>query len=147
MNKQIFVKTDGFYYFLICNVCKKEFKISKYEYKRGQGIYCSRECSGIGRTGLHKYNCLSKHGNWKGGILISSNGYRLIKMNGHHLANHSGYVLEHRLIAEKIIGRKLMKHEQIHHVNGNRLDNRPENILVLTINEHSKLHNILHKNQ
>lgn len=48
---------------------------------------------------------------------IAKNGYRFI-----------GKRLEHRVVMERILGRKLESYETVHHVNGNRTDNRPENL-------------------
>lgn len=68
---------------------------------------------------------------WKGGRSVASNGYVLIRVGkDHHLADVRGYAYEHRLAAEEKIGRRLRPGEQVHHVNGNRQDNRPENIEV-----------------
>lgn len=83
-----------------------------------------------------------KNGMWKGGKSIASNGYVLIRVGkGHHLADVRGYAYEHRLVAEHMLGRCLEPGEIVHHVNGDKTDNRPCNLEVVVGNaEHSARH-------
>lgn len=50
-------------------------------------------------------------------------------------------MLEHRLIMEQYLGRPLTRYDAVHHINKNRLDNRLENLQLMTISQHSTLHN------
>lgn len=70
----------------------------------------------------------------------SKDGYIYIKKPKHPFCTKEGYILEHRLRLEEKIGRFLQKNEIGHHINGNRSDNRIENLQVMTISEHRKHH-------
>jgi hypothetical protein len=79
--------------------------------------------------------------NWRGGRSLASNGYVLVRVGvGHHLADVRGYAYEHRLVAEQKIGRRLRPGEQVHHVNRDKTDNRPENLQV----EEDGAHHLYH---
>lgn len=49
--------------------------------------------------------------------------------------------LEHRVVMENALGFKLPKDFVVHHINGNKMDNRIENLAVMTHKAHSVLHN------
>jgi len=81
---------------------------------------------------------------WKGGVAIVSPSrgvrYRLIHRPDHPFARKTGYVAEHRLVAEAALGRFLRRNELVHHKNGNTLDNRPDNLLITTRAGHASIH-------
>jgi len=81
------------------------------------------------------------NGNWKGGIVKHREGYIYKHSPEHPHADHKGYVFEHRLVAEEKIGRVLSPEEVVHHINGVKDDNRPENLQVYgAASEHHKFH-------
>jgi len=83
------------------------------------------------------------HPNWKGGVSIDKQGYRLL-YSPERIKSHP-YTYEHVLIAEKMINRRLRKKEHVHHINENKLDNRPENLFICTSSVHRKLHRQLER--
>lgn len=69
-------------------------------------------------------------------------GYITVYYPDHPDATNDGYVMQHRLIMEQHIGRRLEKNEVVHHKNRNRADNRLENLQLMTASEHMSMHMI-----
>lgn len=81
---------------------------------------------------------------------MDTNGYILIYLPTHPRAINSGsftgYVYEHIVVAEDIIGRPLNNGDVVHHLDLNRSNNSPDNLLVLSGPMHAKLHSWMDKN-
>ena len=80
----------------------------------------------------------STHNSWHGGFFIDRWGYKMVLCP--ERGKCSKYVGEHTLVAERMIGRLLLKNEVAHHINGIKLDNREENLVVVTRSQHKKFH-------
>ena len=107
--------------------CGKEKAVQGKSLRRGDSESCGclrRELT-LKRVGIHSPG-------WRGGRAKSSTGYMLVQAPSHPAAQVNGYVPEHRLVMETMIGRLLLPEETVHHVNGKRDDNRPENLELWT---------------
>lgn len=120
----------------ICINCGKEYECRPDHINKSK--FCSYFCKGTYEK-KHNPNFKRKtisygkdHPNWKGGKIINSQGYCLIKNRDHKYADHQGYVREHRLVMEKHLGRYLLPTEDVHHINGIKTDNRIENLELIT---------------
>lgn len=83
--------------------------------------------------------------NWKGGFYKTAGGHIYEHAPDHPAANINGYVMQHRLVVEKRIGRLLRQGEVVHHINGIKTDNRDENLELMTVSEHRKEHMDAHR--
>ena len=76
-------------------------------------------------------------------------GYRYVyapySKNARKSGGHKGYIYEHRLVMENLIGRPLNGNEDVHHIDFNGLNNNPENLLLLESKAHQRLHKRLKK--
>lgn len=66
--------------------------------------------------------------------------YEYIKRPEHPFATKKGYVMEHRLVMEKHLGRYLYPDEIVHHLNKDSLDNRLDNLSLVSQRMHTRIH-------
>lgn len=92
--------------------------------------FCNKWCCNQGR-----FN--PRYGKGKGNL---QRGYKYIIDWNHPHGGQEHKVREHRVIMEKILNRYLNFDEIVHHLNGNKLDNRIENLVIMSRAEHTKLH-------
>lgn len=106
------------------------------------GIRLSSSRSEAIKQGIKKANPNGRSGerasNWKGGRRMQ-NGYIKVFTPKHPNAVN-GSVFEHRLVAEKMLGRYLKSDEVVHHLNGDKLDNSPKNLEVHNRRDHFHQH-------
>lgn len=113
-----------------CVGCGRQFQA-----QRADKVYCTFEC-----FEQHRPDTSGSHNaNWRGGITISARGYAYVRAPTHpHAVN--GYVKRATLVVEKRLGRYLRRDEQAHHKNHDKLDDSDDNLSVMTVGDHAKLH-------
>ncbi len=92
--------------------------------------YCSKACHNE-----------SKRLKGPGARIRRQDGYIQIYYPTHPDASKQGLVLEHRLVAQEKYGRRILRTEHVHHINGIRDDNRPENLEIVSPSHHAGVSN------
>ena len=92
-------------------------------YQRRSRKFCGSDC----RSGVF-------HANWRGGRYEISKGYMRVNTR----VGQTDY--EHRVIAERVLGRPLKRDEVVHHIDGNKRNNTHSNLLICTNAYHRWLH-------
>ena len=119
----------------VCKVCGSSFD----GWRSGQTA-CSDKCAkALRKKYLDIPACLAG-ANRK---LDKNLGYVRVYAPMHPEANTWGYVYEHRVVAEQMLGRRLLPGEVVHHKNGIRHDNREDNLEVMSASEHAKIPSVL----
>ena len=86
------------------------------------------------------------HRDWKGGRIVDKDGYVLLYCPDHPRGRkHTKYVLEHRLVMEKKLGRLLEACEVVHHIDKDKKNNSPDNLEVFSHNSEHLKHELLGK--
>ncbi|HQO08749.1 MAG TPA: HNH endonuclease signature motif containing protein [Clostridiales bacterium] len=70
---------------------------------------------------------------WGFSTRVSTSGYRQYNSG-------SGWNYTHRTVAENKVGGTIFSGYEVHHINGNKLDNRPSNLTILSSSDHHKIH-------
>lgn len=138
---------------ITCKICGKDFLVSPSKIKYGKK-YCSRFCQHKAMMGTHRGKKIQKGQhlspktefkkgqpcpNFKGGHQ-DKRGYFYLWNPNHPSAQKKGYINRSIIVMEKVIGRYLHNNEIVHHLNGIRNDDRPENLRVMTKEEHARYH-------
>lgn len=131
-----------------CPLCGKVRYVTRYDvitwYKRRGKI--DKRCNRC----IVKAQRGKDHPNWKGGC-INIRGYRIILIPSTDKYAQSGYtrngvgyteIAEHRYIMAKYLKRNLKFDDDVHHINGNKSDNRIKNLKLLSKSAHAKLHKL-----
>ena len=128
--KELGKKGSHKYFQHSCGMCGKERWVTSVNIKK---VRWCLDC-------FYKRKVGENNPNWKGGKTIS-NGYYRIKMPNHPFANPQGYVYEHRLIMADLVGTENMIGMEVHHKDGNKLNNDPNNLELMDKSIHRSLHN------
>lgn len=119
-----------------CRQCGAVFErlASREKWNKGKH-FCSRVCANAGRSG-------AGHPAWQGGRHRRTDGYvdvnlSLVASEFRGMTHDGRRVMEHRLVMAQHLGRPLEPWEVVHHVNGQRDDNRIENLELHGQHEHT----------
>lgn len=122
----------------LCELLPHKTELAIYKKAYAMGFRKSKAIEHLNRSLARKEK---NNYRWKGGKAKTSGGYKLVKKPGHHRADSKGYVLEHIVVWEKAHCQSVPDGYVVHHINGIKTDNRPDNLQLMSASEHSIYHN------
>lgn len=116
-----------------CDECGTVIKIPPSQFNRAKNHFCSRKCHMVFMNRELNPTRMTDEVREKirNARLGTGEGKSYEKTYGRHT---------HRIVAEQKLGRSLKKGEIVHHIDGNKRNNNPSNLMVMTQSEHCALH-------
>ncbi len=128
---------------LVCHICGEKFR-GRHGRRCRRCIYVASQGRCVCGKPIHPKSTTcqgcrdrkrgAENPGWKGGRFVAKSGYVMV-----YAPDHPGrlgvYVDEHRLVMESMLGRYLLENENVHHRNGVKADNRPENLELWVVSQ------------
>ena len=117
----------------VCDECGAIVKMPLSQFKRSRNHFCSKKCNMtfMNRNLNPTRMTPETRRKIRESRLGSGEGKSYEKTYGKHT---------HRIVAEEILGRPLEPNEVVHHIDGNKRNNDPSNLMIITQSEHAKIH-------
>lgn len=138
---------------LICQECRSDFELLPCQLGRGRGKFCSKECANKAMQRGSELHCSWCDSTFYRAASEQSRAETYFCSIACYQEHRAAYIKpntykkdgrrhEHRVVAERVLGRPLMVDEVVHHIDGDKHNNAPENLVVFP---NQSLHSRCHK--